>query len=158
MAAKKLYRSREDAMIGGVCAGLAEYFNIDPTLVRLATVILVFPGGLSIWAYIIAWIIIPQKPLQVNLEEESTQNAGYNANVESHSIGGQTGEPVAEEQDKSRYIVGIVLVVLGILFLLNAFDLFIWFSFAKLWPAVLIIVGIAILYKAMNKGGEKNES
>ena len=63
MAQKRLYRSRDNSMISGVCGGLAEYFDVDPTLVRLATVALIAAGGASILAYIVAWIIVPQKPL-----------------------------------------------------------------------------------------------
>lgn len=58
---KRLYRSSTNYMICGVCGGIAEYFNIDPTLVRLAWVILsVFGWGAGVLAYIIAAIIIPR--------------------------------------------------------------------------------------------------
>ena len=61
MKDKKLYRLNEGKMIGGVCAGLGEYFGIDPTLIRLGWVLLSFLGGCGIIAYIIALIIIPVK-------------------------------------------------------------------------------------------------
>lgn len=60
--ARKLYRSRTDNVIGGVCGGLAAYFNIDATVVRLIMFFLVFIGGLSVWVYIIAWIVLPLEP------------------------------------------------------------------------------------------------
>ena len=60
METKRLYRSRENRMVCGVCGGIAEYFDIDPTLVRLAWVVLTFFGGSGILAYIIAAIIIPR--------------------------------------------------------------------------------------------------
>lgn len=59
---KKLYRCEEGKMIGGVCAGIGEYFNIDPTVVRLAFVIFGCMGGSGILAYILAYVIIPVKP------------------------------------------------------------------------------------------------
>lgn len=60
---KKLYRSRTDRKIAGICGGLGEYFGIDPTLVRLLFVLgLVFVGG-TLLAYIILAIVIPQEPL-----------------------------------------------------------------------------------------------
>ena len=59
---KKLYKSSKNKMIDGVCAGIAEYFNIDPTLVRLGWAILCMFAGSGILAYIIAAIIIPQNP------------------------------------------------------------------------------------------------
>ena len=58
---KKLYRVR-DGIIAGVCGGLAEFFGLDVSLIRIATLILILFGGLSIWAYIILWIVIPEQP------------------------------------------------------------------------------------------------
>ena len=59
---KRLYKSNKNKMLAGVCGGIAEYFNIDPTLVRLGWAILCMFAGSGIIAYIIAAIIIPQNP------------------------------------------------------------------------------------------------
>lgn len=61
MATKKLYKSRE-RILCGVCGGIAEYFNIDPTLVRVIWAVLVFCFGTGILAYIVAALIIPEIP------------------------------------------------------------------------------------------------
>ncbi len=61
-AIRHLYRSRTNRSIAGICGGLAEYFDADPTLIRLMTLLLILLGGLSIWAYVILWIIIPEEP------------------------------------------------------------------------------------------------
>ena len=59
---KRLYRTTgSDAVICGVCGGIARYFNVDPTLVRVASVLLVVPGGMSLWVYIIAALIMPKE-------------------------------------------------------------------------------------------------
>lgn len=58
----RLYKSRDDRMLDGVCAGIAEYFDIDPTVVRLAWVLFCMAGGSGILAYIIAAVIIPRRP------------------------------------------------------------------------------------------------
>ncbi|HHX94452.1 MAG TPA: PspC domain-containing protein [Clostridia bacterium] len=58
----KLYRSRSNRMIAGVCGGIGEYLDIDPTLVRLILIVLVFLGLSGVLAYIIAWIVIPEDP------------------------------------------------------------------------------------------------
>lgn len=59
---KRLYRTTgSDAVICGVCGGIARYFNVDPTIVRVATVLLVVPGGMSLWVYIIAALIMPKE-------------------------------------------------------------------------------------------------
>lgn len=60
--AKRLYRSRRDVMIAGVCGGIAEYFDIDPTIVRLIAVALILGWGSGLIAYFIAVIIIPKNP------------------------------------------------------------------------------------------------
>jgi phage shock protein C len=59
---KKLYRSKTDRKIAGVCGGLGKYLDIDPVIVRLAWVIFTLAGGAGLLAYIIAWIIIPEEP------------------------------------------------------------------------------------------------
>ena len=61
-APRKLYRSRTDRSIAGICGGLGDYFDADPTLIRLLMLLLILFGGLSIWAYIILWIVIPEEP------------------------------------------------------------------------------------------------
>lgn len=61
METKRLYRSRQNRMICGVCGGVAEYFNVDPTLIRLGLVLLACTGT-GILAYFIAAIIIPDQP------------------------------------------------------------------------------------------------
>lgn len=61
-APRKLYRSRTERSIAGICGGLGEYFDADPTMIRLLMLLLILLGGLSIWAYIILWIIIPEEP------------------------------------------------------------------------------------------------
>lgn len=61
MGDKKLYRSSTNSMLAGVCGGIGEYFNVDPTLIRLAWVIFSLMGGSGVLAYIIAAIIIPKQ-------------------------------------------------------------------------------------------------
>ena len=62
MEEKKLYRASIDKKIFGVCGGIAHYFGVDSTLVRLITVVLFFAGGLSLWVYIIAALIMTETP------------------------------------------------------------------------------------------------
>jgi phage shock protein C len=63
MAEKKLMRSTTDKMIAGVCGGLAEYFDIDPTLVRALFVIVTLLGGSGILIYIVLWLVMPEAPM-----------------------------------------------------------------------------------------------
>ena len=60
------YRSRSDRAIAGICGGLADFFGLDPSLIRIATLILILFGGLSLWVYIILWLIVPKAPKRLN--------------------------------------------------------------------------------------------
>ena len=62
-AEHRLVRSRNDRVFAGVCGGLAEYLGLDVQLLRLATLLLILLGGLSIWVYVILWIVIPEAPM-----------------------------------------------------------------------------------------------
>lgn len=61
-ATRRLYRSLTDRSIAGICGGLAKYLNADPTLIRVLMLLLILFGGLSVWIYIILWIVIPEEP------------------------------------------------------------------------------------------------
>ena len=67
---KKLYRSRHNRMIGGVCGGIAEYFNIDPVIVRIVAVAFFFMGGSALLAYVIGLIVIPNEPFDLPAAEK----------------------------------------------------------------------------------------
>ena len=58
---KRLYRSRDNRMISGVCAGLAEYMDIDPTIMRLLFVFGLFAGGATFWAYLVMMLVVPEE-------------------------------------------------------------------------------------------------
>ena len=64
----RLYRSRDDRMIGGVAAGLGEFLGIDPTIIRLLFVVIAFAGGGGIIAYIVMMLVVPEKPLAGEVE------------------------------------------------------------------------------------------
>ena len=69
--AKKLYRSLDDRKIAGICGGLGEYFNIDPTIIRLLWVSMVLAAGTGVLAYILAWFIVPNEPIAVVVPENT---------------------------------------------------------------------------------------
>ncbi len=75
---KKLYRSTTDKKLAGVCGGIAEYFAIDSTLIRLAWVLLTIFAGLSIWLYVIAAIIMPENPGYTPYSDVNNQQNPYN--------------------------------------------------------------------------------
>ena len=59
---KRLYRSTKERILGGVCGGLGDYFDVDPTIIRLLWILFVLAYGMGVLAYLIAWFIIPRNP------------------------------------------------------------------------------------------------
>lgn len=149
---KKLYRSVTDKMVGGVCGGLAEYFNIDPVIVRLIFVLAVIFGGSGIIAYIILWIIIPEKPYIITpFNQTQAAPTGENPDYEKKSENDQVNmnfQPQKSTSNRSIY-AGAFLILLGGLFLLDNFIPH--FHFGDFWPLILIGLGIAIILNAKNK-------
>jgi phage shock protein PspC (stress-responsive transcriptional regulator) len=153
--AKKLYRSTLDKMIGGVAGGLAEYFDIDATLVRVLFVVVVFLGGGGIIAYIILWIVVPQKPYELPKfsftdspkgESGSSNFSAEQTKSDSFSIS-NGGVATSVSQTNSKQIwIAIVLMVIGGLFLLD--NIFPRFDFDHFWPVILIGIGIGLLLNA----------
>lgn len=151
---KKLYRSVTDKMLGGVCGGLAEYFDIDPVIVRLIFVLAVIFGGSGILAYIILWIIIPQKPYIItpfNQEPSQTTSAGSNPDDEkkSENINFNMNNSINKSSSNKSIYAGAFLILLGGIFLLDNFVPH--FHFGDFWPLVLIGLGFAIILNAKNK-------
>jgi len=133
---KRMYRSHKEKMIGGVCGGIAEYFDIDPVFVRILFVVAVFAGGSGILGYIICWIIIPQQPYTIPV----TPTAAAPQEAQPQPA------PVSEPNNhKGSMTAGIVLIVIGGLFLADNF--LPHFHFRDFWPIIMILLGIAILTK-----------
>jgi len=168
---KKLYRSNHDRMVAGVCGGLAEYFNIDPVIVRLLFVLSIFLGGFGILAYIILAIVLPQESsvvtepaatIKENIHEFKDTAAQMGQEIRStfhKDTTGQTQGPVAAVavDDKETYccrrhrggfIVGAILIVVGIIALASTVGPLHWawwFSWGYLWPLLLVGFGLLIL-------------
>ena len=115
---RRLMRSRDDRMIGGVAGGLGAYLGIDPIIVRLVFVVLALAGGGGILAYVIAWIVIPEAPVD--------------------------GMPAPERTGSSTpMLAGLVLVALGGLMLAD--QLLPAFSWRYVGPVLLILLGGLLL-------------
>jgi len=149
---KKLYRSVTDKMLGGVCGGLAEYFAIDPVIVRLIFVLAVIFGGSGILAYIILWIIIPQKPYIItpfNTNPPSGDSSSTNEEKKSETSNPDMNYGNINKTQSNRSIyAGAFLILLGGIFLLDNFVPH--FHFGDFWPLILIGLGFAIILNARN--------
>lgn len=116
----QLCRSTTDRMLAGVCGGLAAYFGIDASWIRLIFIIIILFGGSGIFVYLILWVLLP--------EADTKQIKG--------------GDMTA-----SKRIWGLSLIVLGLVMLLQNFGLADYLYLDKTWPAILVILGVYVLSK-----------
>jgi len=148
-------------MIGGVCGGLAKYFDIDPTIVRIIAVLLIFANGVGILAYIIMAIVVPLEGSKVTEPKETVrENVGEMKETASElgreirsTFAGEEGKPeeVAKARHRRRNLFGIILIVLGVIFLLGSFNLFWWLHWGNLWPLILVAIGVLIILGARRR-------
>lgn len=117
---RRLYRCRHDRRLGGVAAGVAEFFGLDPTLVRLLWVVSVFFGGISLLLYIGMWIIVPLEP--VSVDEAGTAVAGDAGTAADHAGAAMEGH-LHQPHGDGRWttILGGVLILFGTLALVDRF-------------------------------------
>lgn len=150
---KKLYRSKKNKVIAGVCGGLGEYFNIDPVLIRLLWVLATLIYGAGIFAYILAWIIIPEQKESILAPPKKTEEV-FNEETESPSEEVITEEEVvAADSAESRKVGGIILIVIGAFFLLR--EIWPFFPLRQLWPLLLIILGLFLIFDFGSKKDDK---
>lgn len=136
---KKWYRSSRDKMIGGVAGGIADYFDIDPTIVRILFVVGLFMGA-GFLAYIVLWIVVPEEPVGL---DSSQQDKSKSKKSDKNAANGTADQTKAENRKNTSNIFGAILVVLGVLLLIDNFV-----HFHAFWPLLLILVGIGILLKS----------
>lgn len=167
---KRLYRSRHERVIAGVCGGLAQYFAVDPTLVRIIWVLLAL-SGTGILLYLIALLVIPEEPRvaaeqpraaaeqaagreehQVNGTEASTSDGTTAGSVGPAEAGpAPSSEPASPE---SRMWAGLILVAVGLYFLSrNLFPGLFFLQGRYLWPLLLVLVGAVVLAGGFRRRG-----
>jgi len=180
---KRLYRSRTDRMIGGVCGGLGTYFGVDPSLIRLAFVLLFVFGGSGFLLYLILWIVLPEEgrtytspeqTMRANAQDMANRARQMGEEVRtafggSPSAGGSSGaegssasvaetssallsepKPAPAVAGNGARVFAIIIIAMGVLFLLNNLFPGFW-SFGQWWPAILILLGVALLISQFRK-------
>jgi len=127
---KKLYRSRNNSMVAGVCAGLGQYLSVDPTIVRLVFAMLAFYNLLGVWVYIVLAVVMPVAPEDF---DESYQTFSLTENTQTVKV------------------IGGGLILLGVLAFLSTLDfpLFAWLSLRNFWPALIVLLGVLLLVRGI---------
>jgi phage shock protein C len=158
----KLYRSDKDRMLFGVCGGLAKYFGIDSSLMRIIVVLLALvTAGFGVLLYLIMAFIVPLEgstktnPKEIvfeNVEEAKTTAQGLGKDIkEAFSQEKSESREHGEEQTRRRNIFGVILIVVGIFLLLGVFGVFHWPNWSIIWPIVLIAIGLLIILSISRK-------
>ena len=126
---KKLQRDTNHKVIGGVCAGLANYFDMDASLLRLLLAFMILFAGTGFWLYIILWIVMP---------------AGNGFQPTAETIDAVMNDAFPNSQiNKGSLVVGLILIGLGALGLIHRFVPA--FNWQMVWPIILIVLGLVLL-------------
>lgn len=153
MVKQRLTKSSSDKVIDGVCGGIAEYFGIDPVIIRLIFVILVLMNGFGILLYIVLTIIMPKAEKIDQMPKETIQENVQEMGERLKEAGEKLGSTISRENRprKSGHSIwlGLLLILLGTYFLLENLNMlrwfhnmFSWFSMDIFWPLVLIVIGL----------------
>ena len=136
---KRLIRSTSDRVIGGVAGGLARYFDVDPTFVRLAFVVLGLFNGMGVLIYFITWLVVPDET-----SRELTGEAAVRANLTDMREQLQRLTNRAGAGPRGGELFGIILVAVGVAFLLDQFVP--QLSSGLIWPLVMMGLGAYLLF------------
>ena len=126
---KKLQRDMQHKVIGGVCAGLANYFDVDATLLRLLLAFMILFAGTGFWLYIILWIVMPA--------------GGYSQPTAETVDALMEDNPQSPPVNKGSLVIGLILIGLGALGLIHRFVPA--FNWQMVWPIILIVLGLVLL-------------
>jgi phage shock protein PspC (stress-responsive transcriptional regulator) len=159
---RRLYRSRRDSILGGVAGGVADYFDMDPSIVRvLWAVLALVTGGIFLVLYIVMWIVVPEGPPPTSLASAPATDGspGSPATDGQPSTTGAVGTsatswPPTEQQarrggPRGGVIFGLILIGAGVWFLIDQYIPAI--DTDLLWPVALVVLGIVLLVIALRR-------
>lgn len=157
---RRLYRCYHDRRIAGVASGLAEYFDVDPTIVRVLWVLSIFFGGVGLLVYIAMAIIVPMEPEDVVAAAPDTTTGEVAGDAPVAAPTGWHSAPVPHRHatrgnGRTGMFVGIVLILFGALALVDAL-LPAGVDGRFLWPAFIVGIGTLLVVTAVRR--EPNES
>jgi phage shock protein PspC (stress-responsive transcriptional regulator) len=141
-------RSRQNRILGGVAAGLAEYLSIDAIVVRVLFVVSVLFSGIGVLLYLIMWMVIPEERFEPysNINDNGVNNSNNteNANDINFTI-------TQNKKNDGKVVFGIILIVVGFFFL--GIEVFSFINFKDLIPILLVGAGIYLVWNSKSKRG-----
>lgn len=164
MVADRLYRSRDERVVSGVCGGIADRYDLDPSLVRIVFALLVLSAGVGLVLYIVMALVVPEEPLQAStMAPVASAEPGATEGAAAAPSAG-AGERVANRQarrearrldrgtadGRGAVILGAVLVVVGAWFLIRRYIPALDEDF--LGPLAMIVIGGLLVFGALNRG------
>lgn len=143
---KKLYRIKNrESMLGGVSQGLAEYFSIDVTLIRVLFVLLFFTPVPSFIAYLILWVVLPTKYDYGFAEAPDNSN---DINFQSGDYSSTNFSTMSRNRQNNNLVGGAVLIVLGVIFSFKTFfHINLFHYIGQLWPLILVGLGVWLIVR-----------
>lgn len=154
MKESRLYRSTTQRAIGGVAGGIAEFFDIDPVIVRIIFILLlIFSKGGGLLVYIILWIAIPERPITAQMFSDSPPSKPFEG---SSAYESPVYDPVAEAKNRRKsgsILGGVILICIGVIALSARYIPY--FSFHDVWPTILVAAGLVLIITAIKKGRPK---
>jgi len=146
---KPLIRDLDHKMVAGVCAGLARYFSVDINLMRLICAVLMLAYPVLIFVYLLLIFILPA-------EKTYTENFVSAPPSDNVDMVEETENVRDEAQGEGNILLGILLITAGVIFLFDQY--FRWIGWKELWPLILILLGIYLLWDAVkNKPAATDE-
>lgn len=140
-----LRRSRSDRILGGVCAGLAEFFGIDPLLIRLVFVVVTLAQGAGVLVYVLLWILMPEEGVENPPAGSQAVKSGFEGmrqDVEQAADHLRAGAPYRQ----SAWLGGLLILAGAYLLAVNA-GLFRWWDWTVAGPVVLIVLGLVLVIR-----------
>lgn len=148
---RRLYRSRGDTILGGVAGGVAEYLDVDPSLVRIIWAILaIVTGGIFVVLYVVMWIVVPVDPgmpldAGTHVAGEAPDGTTRHAPPRAYPRG------AGDRSGNGTLIFGLILIGVGAWFLLQQL---VDINMDRLWPVGLVILGALLLVVALRRPAE----